>query len=341
MLEVTEKRSSGESFGLTKPEIPDVPKGVETIKAPKRGFNRESLSDMQNSMQRVIIDKVAATDYSLRFAWRVGCYLFDNCCYACGLPFTEKDHVQADHVTPPVEGGSGNAGNLLPIHSSCNRNKGDTHPDIYFADKPETLKKIHDFQAMFDYKPDKTLYTDAKAIANEITERLVKKILHARNRRELVVEDLEADVLEPTPSNELTIVQNLMRGVLYYLETEVLAPSAKSKMMGYTRRILQAWYLNHDEDMFTQSEEVLSKFIFDFCLELTAHPDSFNRTHRAFRILAEVFNSTALTNIYEDEAPVTLTELKETHHYIDGVWSLRDENVSPSMNMTAICQGGE
>lgn len=302
-------------------KAPLIPKSFIPLKAPKRGLGRESLSDSVNSIRRVAVDRIAATDYSLAYAWRYGCYLFNNCCYICGLYFLdEKDGLQADHVIPPIEGGSGNAGNILPAHRSCNHRKGDTHPDEYFKDRPELILKIHHFQSVFEYAGDKTLFVTASEIASDIANSITKQILQARNRRELSLEDNAVDSLEIIASLTAPIVQTLMSAVSYFLANENFAPSAQSKMYSYSQRILQKWYGVHAEDLFTQNEEVLRQFILDFCLELTAHRDSFSRTHRAFRTLAEVFDSKTLAMIYQESSPVTLIELSSAYDYIDSVW---------------------
>jgi hypothetical protein len=319
---------------------PLIPKSFVALKAPKRAASRESLSDAVNIIRRVAVDKIAATEYSLAASWRYGCLLFDNCCYICGLPFSDSSRPQADHVVPPIEGGSGNAGNILAAHQKCNAHKGDVHPDEYFSDSPEILSKITKLQDAFSYSADKDLFATATLIANEMAEILTKRVIHARNVRELALEDSGADSLAVSSKVDKPIVAHLMSAVHYYLELEAFAPSAKVKMRSYTRRILQKWYDTHDDDLFTQDEETLRAFITSFCLELTNHPDSFRRGHRAFRILAEVFSSKSLLSIYEDSVPLTLAELQETHSFTGESWVKRESlgqiTVEPQLSLREI-----
>lgn len=291
------------------------------LKPPKRGGSRESIPTAANALRRGYIDQVAATDESLRAAWRYGCWLFNNKCYICGEGFKEGEYPQADHVTPPELGGSTNAGNMLPAHSVCNDLKGNSSPEDYFKDKPQVLALLRHYQEKFNFVADPSLYPLAFEKVNGYIDMMKRDILKSRNARELANEDFGEDALEFQSIEVSPHVKNLMKAVTYYFQVKNYAPTATSKMTGYARRILQSWYsMFPDLDLFTQDEETLRGFIRAFCMGLTAHPDSFSRAHRAFRILGEVFESKSLVNIYADGAPVTLAELKETHEYVDGNW---------------------
>lgn len=300
--------------------LPTIPKGFTPLKPPKRGASRESLSDSVNSIRRVAVDRIAATDHSLAYAWRYGCYLFDNCCYICEKPFEDGAGPQADHIIPPIEGGSGNAGNLLPAHRSCNHEKGDIHPDRYFKDRPDLLAKLHGFQELFQYTADKELFSTASHIASAMAESITKQILQARNRRELALDDTALDSIATTRATAPSAI-TFMSAVRYFLDNENYAPSAKEKMFRYTQRILQKWYgKREDVNLFTQSEDVIRAFILEFCLDLTPHIDSFNRANRAFRILAEIFDSKTLAAVYEESTPVTLQGVQELYDYTADGW---------------------
>ena len=289
------------------------------LKPPKRGGSRESIPTAANALRRGYIDQVAATDESLRAGWRYGCYLFNNCCYICGLPFAEGEYPQADHVIPPELGGSTNAGNMLPAHSVCNDLKGNAAPEDYFADKPSTLALLTHYRTKFNYQPDPTLYPLALEKVSGYIDMMKKDILASRNAREMAQED---DGEEIAPVTEMSpAVTNLMRAVQYYLEAKEVAPSACEKMMRVTRRILSAWdNLNPNLDLFTQDETVVRAFIQSYLLGVSDHRDAFNRTHRAFRILSEIFESRSLRNIYLEGVPVTLADMRESHEFIDGIW---------------------
>jgi 5-methylcytosine-specific restriction endonuclease McrA len=296
------------------------------LKPPKRGGSRESIPTAANALRRGYIDQVAATDESLRAAWRYGCYLFNNCCYICGLPFAEGEYAQADHVIPPELGGSTNAGNMLPAHSVCNDLKGNASPDEHFADRPSTLALLHHYRAKFNYAPDATLYPLALEKVSGYIDMMKKDILASRNSREMAQEDEGEDAGVPQRLEVSSGVQNLMRAVHYYLKAEVVAPSARNKMTSVTRRILHSWdSLNPTIDLFSQDEAIVLAFIQIYFLGVTDHRDSFNRTHRAFRILSEIFESKSLANIYTEGVPVTLAEMRESHEFVDGCWRPKEQ----------------
>lgn len=295
------------------------------LKPPKRGGSRESIPNAANSLRRGYIDQVAATDESLRASWRYGCYLFNNCCYICGLPFSVGEHPQADHVIPPELGGSTNAGNMLPAHSVCNDRKGNSSPEEYFSEDPHTLALLQHLRAKFNYSPDPSLYPLALEKVSGYIEMMKKDIMASRNSREIAEEDMGEEVVTAIAASSSVV--NLMRAVHYFLEAKSAAPSARKKMMSVTRRILNAWdTLNPELDLFTQDETTILNFVQSYFLGVSDHRDAFNRTHRAFRILSEVFESSSLRNVYTEGLPVTLGDMRESHEFIDGVWLPKGEN---------------
>ena len=103
------------------------------IKPPKRGGSRESVSDAKNIFMRASLDKIFSRPGSLRESWRVGVAMFDGGCYLCGKKIYDTNGnlkrgviVQADHIIPPLLGGTISAGNMAPAHRECNDLKADT-----------------------------------------------------------------------------------------------------------------------------------------------------------------------------------------------------------------------
>lgn len=154
-------------------------KSSQDINPPKRGKSPESLSDTANSLRRGIRDRLVAQDSSMALAYRFAVSLFDNNCYICGKPAYDSmgnainGPIQADHVIPPIWGGAGAAGNMAPAHPECNNDKGDSDPEVYFVDQPETLDKLKILREVFDYTPV------SPEIINDELEELVIWIFNA------------------------------------------------------------------------------------------------------------------------------------------------------------------
>jgi hypothetical protein len=108
-------------------------------------------------------------------AWRVGLAMFNGCCYLCNEPlYTETGEtvsnvvIHADHIIPHNLGGTGSPGNLLAAHSTCNTNRGNTSIEEFFKNNPQQLKKVKDFQELYNYNPiDISVYNQIKEIVLE------------------------------------------------------------------------------------------------------------------------------------------------------------------------------
>lgn len=142
-----------------------------TVKPPKRGRSRESMSGIANIMGRAIRDEALSTPYSILESYRFAVTLFDGKCYICNklayqLDGTPVGAIEADHIIPPNRGGSGSAGNMAPAHKACNDAKGDSDVFEYLSEQPETLAKIRILQQVYGYSP----------ATDEVLEGLTEKI---------------------------------------------------------------------------------------------------------------------------------------------------------------------
>jgi len=134
-------------------------KKFSKVKPPKRGYQKEAMSDARNSFRRAQLDKKYSSDESLRESFRVGTALFDGHCYISGVKLYNDDgtkvddvSIQADHVVSSIHGGVGSAGNMLPALTQANNGKGDLKIDD--LDIPDSDKeKIEDFQKLYGYAP--------------------------------------------------------------------------------------------------------------------------------------------------------------------------------------------
>lgn len=154
------------------------------IKPPKRGGSRESVSDAKNIFMRASLDKIFSRPGSLRESWRVGVAMFDGGCYLCGKKIYDTNGnlkrgviVQADHIIPPLLGGTISAGNMAPAHRECNDLKADTLVEEYLKDLPKQLERVKDFQEMYDYvAPDPELFAAALVQLSDIWDHTVEQI---------------------------------------------------------------------------------------------------------------------------------------------------------------------
>ncbi len=64
------------------------------------------------------------TDSYARAKARKHILMFADRCDICGLPPTDNDPLEADHIIPGSRGGSDAHSNLRPAHRSCNRKRG-------------------------------------------------------------------------------------------------------------------------------------------------------------------------------------------------------------------------
>lgn len=278
--------------------------GFTQLIPPKRGRGRESFSDAKNMIKRCVLDAIPVTDYALTYSWKLACWLFDNKCYICDDPIVPGDKkwgLQADHIVPGCFGGSGNPGNLAPAHIYCNNDKSDIHPNEYFKDKPEKLEVIKQFQRLMSFKANEVDFIIANELADNAITLIRSEVLAIQNDRLKTVKlkDSSFKVMNDTSSH----VKNLLVGLNLHMELHDYAPTARKKIKGFARRILEAWALKSNEDLFVQNHAVTLSFIEEFCATLTGHPDSISRAHRAFRVLAEVYSGRALTDIYIDGYP--------------------------------------
>lgn len=174
------------------------------IKPPKRGGNRESVSDAKNIFMRAALDKIFSRPGSLREAWRVGVAMFDGGCYLCGKKIYDTKgnlkrgvSVQADHIIPPLLGGTISAGNMAPAHRECNDLKADTLVEEYLKDLPKQLEKVQDFQEMYGYvAPDPELFAATLVTLSDTWDSTVGIVdALAASVRESIVEILTGDVI--------------------------------------------------------------------------------------------------------------------------------------------------
>jgi hypothetical protein len=183
--EIVNKYNLDESWGNFSKVLP-----------PKRGANKESLSDAKNAWVRAMLDKITPNSYSMTEAYRIGVTLFQGECYVCEKKLYNADgskiireNVQADHVISSTHGGIGTAGNLLAICINCNNAKSDSHFEDFLKNKPETISKIKDFQKLFNYSPiECNELVNAKSrisIAFEIAKMLVSSKLTLKTLEEI------------------------------------------------------------------------------------------------------------------------------------------------------------
>lgn len=285
-------------------------KGARRIAPPKRAKSRESSSNAFNSLRRSSMDQLAETDYSLMEAWRYGCLLFNYTCYICD-GVVENGKVQADHVIPPRHGGSGNAGNMLPVHSKCNTLKGDTHPDLLFKRDPVKLEKLEHLRRRYEFRANPKLYEIAQAITNELEEIHDQKINQAKlaimlqEERESLGESTEESGGYGGHHAQLRLVQN-------YMEEQGYSQSGQSKVTTHCRKILTAWESHGSFEEFTQASALeLKGFIYELLSQNSGrNAEYFRRAHRAFRVLSEVFEMKALRSIYSNGNPFTVVVFK-------------------------------
>lgn len=130
------------------------------VNPPKRGRQKEALSDARNSFRRAHLDKKYSSDESIRESFRVGVALFEGRCYISGDKLYNDDDgskvddvsIQADHVISSLYGGVGSAGNILPASTKSNNDKGDVSLEELNI-SAEDKEKIKDFQKLYGYKP--------------------------------------------------------------------------------------------------------------------------------------------------------------------------------------------
>lgn len=174
------------------------------IKPPKRGGSRESISDAKNIFMRASLDKIFSRPGSLRESWRVGVAMFDGGCYLCGKKIYDTTGnlkrgvvVQADHIIPPLLGGTISAGNMAPAHRECNDLKADTLVEEYLKDSPKRLERVKDFQEMYGYvAPDPELFSATLVQLSDIWDLTVGQVdAIALEVRESIVGILTGDVI--------------------------------------------------------------------------------------------------------------------------------------------------
>lgn len=134
------------------------------VRPPRLASNKAGYSDLKNIFRRVATDKKFSSSDELGVAWRAALKHWDGLCYLCERPLFNKqtglevsnlpnDKGTADHIFTPAQGGSTTAGNIAPAHAKCNRDRGSTPIEEVFADRPESLNRVRNFQKKFKYKP--------------------------------------------------------------------------------------------------------------------------------------------------------------------------------------------
>lgn len=154
------------------------------VEPPKRGKERESLSDAANAMTRAIIDRVVVSgrplDISLQDSYRAGVAFFYDRCYLCGMiAYVDNKSVsapaitvQADHITSHEFGGAGAPGHILQTHAACNNAKGKFLVEDYLDGRDDALKLIDEFRTLYGAKSQEGVYGEVDKIVNECLDRM-------------------------------------------------------------------------------------------------------------------------------------------------------------------------
>lgn len=144
---------------VTKYDLKNKWEKYSKIVSPKRGRQRESISDVKNKAIRALLDLIFGTPGSLKEAWIVGVSIFDGNCYICDELIYDADgqllenvSVQADHIVPPIAGGTISAGNMIAAHRVCNNQKGNADFEEFLKSSPDKIQKIRDYQNLYNYE---------------------------------------------------------------------------------------------------------------------------------------------------------------------------------------------